>query len=145
MDAPAGEAPAYPFHVAVAAPPWFSHLELARHVGARLSALTVRVRWRQPVRVYALIGEPVCAAAGEAGERYGWHVTAVAARGDRPDLPALLRTHVHLAATVDALVIFHGPGEPPADLTRLADSCRWLGTPVRTVRVEPARQAGAVS
>src|SRR5690242_8280773 len=97
MEPTAAEAPAYPFHVAVAAPPGFAPPDLARHVGARLSALTVRVRRRQPVGVYAVIGEPVCTAAGEAGGRYGWRVTMVAADNDHRPALALLRAHVYLA------------------------------------------------
>ncbi len=130
--------PPYPFSVGIVAPPGWNVPDLADLLARRLSGLLVRVRREQPVALAALMGEPVCDAAHEVADRFGWLCAMVPVHDWHPRRVALHRAGVWLAATSDALVIVHGPGPLPPDLARLEGLCPWLGTAVRTVRVEAA-------
>ena len=125
----------WPYHVGVIAPFGFAPPGLDDAVGRTLWGLLARKRRQGPVTLATLQGVPVSRAALAAGDRYVW---PVGHHGDGGYRLAHLRACVGVAASVDALVLFHGP-DPPPEMGWVLAVARRLGTATRSVRVtEPA-------
>lgn len=121
----------WPYHVGVIAPYRFDSPQLEAAVVRSLWGLLARKRRQVPISLTTFWGDPVGRAAGVAAKRYGW---ASGSMGGSDDRAEHLRSCVLVAASVDAVVLFHG-AELPSELGWVLAVARRLGSATRAVRV----------
>lgn len=112
------------FYVGVTSPWGFDPPDLERHVARALSGYLVRRHRTHAVTLVTSAGRPIDRAALAAAQRYGWAHLFYGPDADR-------RHWLHLAATCQAVVLFHRTGERPCGELRAA--CEWAGTAFRAV------------
>ena len=122
---------AFPYHVGVISPCRFDSPGLDAAVVRSLWGLLARKRRQMPISLTTFWGEPIGRAAGVAARRYGW---ANGSMGGSDDRAEHLRSCVQVCASVDAVVLFHGPELPP-EMAWVLAVARRLGTATRSIRV----------